>query len=105
MMRNISGLVNVHWFLGVPFNDTNWRLQIVETGQAILGNYLIGIQAGNEPDLYANHGRRPTVSLLSLGVKMVLNFWLVVELHAGRLLRRVWLTHPGARRGHKREGE
>ncbi|KJA16300.1 glycoside hydrolase family 79 protein [Hypholoma sublateritium FD-334 SS-4] len=60
MMRNISDLVNVHWFLGVPFNDTNWRLEIVETGQAILGEFLIGIQAGNEPDLYANHGRRPT---------------------------------------------
>ena len=66
MMRNISDSVNVHWFLGVPFNDTNWRLEIVETGQAILEEFLIGMQAGNEPDLYATHGRRPTVSWVSL---------------------------------------
>lgn len=65
MMRNISDFVNVHWFLGVPFNDTNWRLAIVETGQAILGDFLIGMQAGNEPDLYATHGRRPLVSGMS----------------------------------------
>ncbi len=74
MMRNISDLVNVHWYLGVPFNDTNWRLQIVETGQAILGDFLIGIQAGNEPDLYANHGRRPEVSLLFLRLTALLIF-------------------------------
>ncbi|KAG5638702.1 hypothetical protein H0H81_010927 [Sphagnurus paluster] len=59
MMRNISELVNVRWFLGVPFNDTtNWRLAIAEQGQAILGDYLIGLQAGNEPDLYVRHGHR-----------------------------------------------
>ena len=74
MMRNISDLVNVHWYLGVPFNDTNWRLQIVETGQAILGDFLIGMQAGNEPDLYANHGRRPTVSLPFLRLTALLIF-------------------------------
>ena len=62
MMRDISGFVNVHWYLGVPFNDSsNWRLAIVEQGQAILGDYLIGIQAGNEPDLYAQHQHRPQV--------------------------------------------
>ncbi|KAG5640479.1 hypothetical protein DXG03_008374 [Asterophora parasitica] len=61
MMRNISSLVNIRWFLGIPFNDTsNFRLQIAEQGQAILGDYLIGLQAGNEPDLYARHGHRPS---------------------------------------------
>ncbi|GLB44465.1 putative glycosyl hydrolase family 79 C-terminal beta domain [Lyophyllum shimeji] len=61
MMRNISNFVNVRWFLGVPFNDTsNFRLAIAEQGQAILGDYLIGLQAGNEPDLYARHGHRPS---------------------------------------------
>ncbi|KAF8900144.1 glycoside hydrolase family 79 protein [Gymnopilus junonius] len=59
MLRNVSDLVNVRWYLGVPFNDTsNFRLEIIEQGQQILGDYLIGLQAGNEPDLYANHGHR-----------------------------------------------
>jgi hypothetical protein len=54
MLANISALANVKWYLGVPFNDTaNLRLQIAEVGQAILGDNLIGLQAGNEPDLYA----------------------------------------------------
>lgn len=60
MLSNISSHVNVRWHLGVPFNDTsNFRLGIVEQGQAILGDYLIGLQIGNEPDLYVNHGHRP----------------------------------------------
>jgi hypothetical protein len=37
---------------GIPFNDTdNWRLAIAEQGQAILGDHLLGLQAGNEPIL------------------------------------------------------
>ncbi|KAF5376627.1 hypothetical protein D9615_007857 [Tricholomella constricta] len=59
LMRNISSLVNVRWFLGIPFLlNTPSRLDIAEQGQAILGDYLIGLQAGNEPDLYARHGHR-----------------------------------------------
>ncbi|KAG6863539.1 hypothetical protein C0991_005220 [Blastosporella zonata] len=42
----------------IPFNDTNWRLQIAEHSQAILGDNLLGLQAGNEPDYYLNHGHR-----------------------------------------------
>ena len=39
--------------LGIPFNDSvNWRLTIAEKGQQILGNNLLGLQAGNEPDFY-----------------------------------------------------
>ncbi|KAH9177916.1 hypothetical protein EDB89DRAFT_1292020 [Lactarius sanguifluus] len=61
LMANISSLTNTHWFLGVPFfNTTPFSLAIVENGQQILGDYLIGVQAGNEPDLYAAHGHRPT---------------------------------------------
>ncbi|KAF5347313.1 hypothetical protein D9756_009931 [Leucocoprinus leucothites] len=56
---NISQFVNVNWFIGIPFNDTNWRLQIAENGQRILGDKLVGMQVGNEPDLYARHGHRP----------------------------------------------
>jgi len=38
---------------GIPFNDSvNWRLTIAEEGQQILGNNLLGLQAGNEPDFY-----------------------------------------------------
>ena len=56
---NISEHVNVKWFYGIPFNDSvNWRLEIAEYGQEILGENLIGMQAGNEPDLYADHGHR-----------------------------------------------
>lgn len=54
MLGNISALANVKWYLGVPFNDTsNLRLQIAEVGEAVLGDNLIGLQVGNEPDLYA----------------------------------------------------
>ncbi|KAF9554710.1 glycoside hydrolase family 79 protein [Agrocybe pediades] len=61
MLRNISEHINIRWHLGVPFNDTsNFRLAIAEQGQAILGDYLIGLQVGNEPDLYAQHGHRPS---------------------------------------------
>lgn len=48
---------------GVPFNDTtNWRLDIIQKGQQVLGDRVLGFQAGNEPDLYVSHGRRNQVS-------------------------------------------
>jgi hypothetical protein len=48
--------------LGIPFVDAqNVSLAIVEHGQSILGNNLLAFQAGNEPDLYAAHGHRPSV--------------------------------------------
>ncbi|KAI0325777.1 hypothetical protein GY45DRAFT_1329894, partial [Cubamyces sp. BRFM 1775] len=61
MLGNVSSLINAHWYLGVPFNDTaNWRLEIAELAEAVLGDRLLGFQAGNEPDLYGSHGHRPT---------------------------------------------
>ena len=40
--------------LGIPFNQTDpWRLTIAEMAQNILGDNLIGLQAGNEPDFYS----------------------------------------------------
>lgn len=40
--------------LGIPLNDTtNLRLGIAEVSEAILGDNLLGLQVGNEPDLYA----------------------------------------------------
>jgi len=60
MLANISALVNVEWYLGVPMNDTtHLRLGIAEAGEAILGDRLIGFQIGNEPDQYASHQHRP----------------------------------------------
>ncbi|KAG6857115.1 hypothetical protein H0H87_009242 [Tephrocybe sp. NHM501043] len=58
LAKNISSLVNVRWYMGIPFNDTNWRLVIAEKAQSILGDHLIGLQAGNEPDYYLAHGHR-----------------------------------------------
>ncbi|KZP07019.1 glycoside hydrolase family 79 protein [Athelia psychrophila] len=58
MMNNISSLLGdaLKWYLGVPMNDTsNPRLQIAEYGQKILGSNLLGLQIGNEPDLYGAH--------------------------------------------------
>ncbi|KAI0668268.1 hypothetical protein C8Q78DRAFT_1099695 [Trametes maxima] len=53
MLSNVSSLVNCRWYLGIPFNDTsNWRFQIAEHAESILGDNLLGFQAGNEPDLY-----------------------------------------------------
>ncbi|KAF5375774.1 hypothetical protein D9757_008978 [Collybiopsis confluens] len=36
----------------VPFNDTNWRLGIIERSKQVLGDYLLGFQAANEPDFH-----------------------------------------------------
>ena len=49
---------------GIPFfNTTPFALEIVEAGQAILGDRLLGLQSGNEPDLYVAHDHRASVSL------------------------------------------
>ena len=74
MLKNVSSLLNTRWYLGscflfdlrssppktnflesgIPMNDTSKpSLQIAEAAEAILGDYLIGFQLGNEPNLYA----------------------------------------------------
>ncbi|KAJ6590373.1 glycoside hydrolase family 79 protein [Mycena sp. CBHHK59/15] len=59
LMRNISSFVNVHWFLGVPWFVTQpFDFAIVDAAQEILGDFLLGLQAGNEPDMYNLHGHR-----------------------------------------------
>ncbi|KIY63991.1 glycoside hydrolase family 79 protein [Cylindrobasidium torrendii FP15055 ss-10] len=59
IMSAISDLVNVRWFLGIPFFDTNpFDLSLSQASRAILGDKLLGLQAGNEPDLYSRHGHR-----------------------------------------------
>jgi hypothetical protein len=50
-------------------NDTrNLRLQIAELGEAILGDNLLGLQVGNEPDLYGRYVSTLMVPPLSSGV-------------------------------------
>ncbi|KAJ3506310.1 hypothetical protein NLJ89_g6943 [Agrocybe chaxingu] len=59
MANNISSMLNVKWFCGIPFNDSvNWRLTIAEEAQNILGDNLLALQAGNEPDFYVEFKRR-----------------------------------------------
>ena len=56
LLSNISALLPVKWYLGVSLNDTSdLRLEIAEYGQRILGDNLLGLQVGNEPDLYARY--------------------------------------------------
>ncbi|KAJ7054035.1 glycoside hydrolase family 79 protein, partial [Mycena amicta] len=60
MLANISSLVNVQWYLGIPMNDTqHLRLDIVEVAESILGDRLIGFQVANEPDQYGLDHLRP----------------------------------------------
>jgi hypothetical protein len=59
LLSNISSLVNVKWYLGVPLNDSkSVPLDIMEWGYSVLGDHMLGFQVGNEPDLYAAHGHR-----------------------------------------------
>ncbi|THH33380.1 hypothetical protein EUX98_g815 [Antrodiella citrinella] len=61
MLNNVSALVNIGWYLGIPMNDTtDLRLGIAEVAEGVLGDRLFGLQLGNEPDLYAGHGHRPS---------------------------------------------
>lgn len=47
LMSNISTFVNANWYLGLPFNDTtNFRTAVAELGSEVLGDRLIGLQAG-----------------------------------------------------------
>lgn len=54
-MAQITKLVNVDWFFGIPFIDVdadgNAGL-VVQNARSILGDSLLGLQMANEPDLY-----------------------------------------------------
>ncbi|KAH8831859.1 glycoside hydrolase family 79 protein [Flagelloscypha sp. PMI_526] len=58
LLANISTFTNVHWYLGIPFNDTNWRLDIIDHTEAIIGDHFLGWQVANEPDFYKAHNLR-----------------------------------------------
>jgi hypothetical protein len=61
MMGNITKILDgVHWWLGVPFFETDnpKMLDIAQLGEEVLGDHLLGLQIGNEPDFYLAHQHR-----------------------------------------------
>ncbi|KAG8914000.1 hypothetical protein FRC00_001107, partial [Tulasnella sp. 408] len=60
-MAEISKLVKVKWFFGVPFLKTNSdgnAATVVQNSMSILGDNLLGLQLANEPDLYGPHFKK-----------------------------------------------
>ncbi|KAG8936126.1 hypothetical protein FRC03_011160 [Tulasnella sp. 419] len=57
-MSNISSLVNVGWYFGLPFLNEAQITPVANSVSSILGPTLQGLQSGNEPDLYLSHLRR-----------------------------------------------
>ncbi|WVF70633.1 hypothetical protein IAT40_005426 [Kwoniella sp. CBS 6097] len=64
LMRNITSLVGVDWYFGLAFNQSDvesptGNVPIAATwAQEILGENLLGLSVGNEPDLYVDHNKR-----------------------------------------------
>ena len=61
-LGNISALVPVKWWVGIPFDDIHEnpiRMDIANAAINVIGENLLGFQAGNEPDYYGKFGRRP----------------------------------------------
>ena len=55
-------IFEAHSTKGIPFaNKDNISLAILENAQRMIGGNMLGFQAGNEPDLYVNHGHRQAV--------------------------------------------
>lgn len=56
-MANISAIVGVDWYFGLPFNQSAVDnkianiYEVAQMAQGILGERLLGLQMGNEPDL------------------------------------------------------
>ncbi len=76
--------------VGIPFfNTTPFDLSIAVTGQEILGEALLGIQAANEPDFYVAHGHRASVCLLRLRMDHPSSHTPLLDVQSVRLLRRV----------------
>jgi hypothetical protein len=64
-MSNISDLVGAGWYMGLDFADPNNQSKAEEAykyAEEILGSQgaLLGVQMGNEPDLYASSSGRRT---------------------------------------------
>ncbi|KAG8743857.1 hypothetical protein FRC10_011325 [Ceratobasidium sp. 414] len=54
-MNSISQLVAAEWYVGLPFLNTTYIPAIAQAAQDILGTNLVGMQLGNEPDVYPTH--------------------------------------------------
>ncbi|CAE6489353.1 unnamed protein product [Rhizoctonia solani] len=54
-MARISGLVNAEWYIGLPFLNTTYIPAVAQAAQDILQSDLVGMQLGNEPDVYPSH--------------------------------------------------
>ena len=101
MASNVSSLVNVKWFFGIPFNDSvHWRLTIAEESQKILGKNLLGLQAGNEPDFYAEYAFViPHYTLADLNCVLISQIRSpYCPIQPSRLCRRSGLPHQFNRR-------
>ncbi|AFR98329.1 hypothetical protein C343_06306 [Cryptococcus neoformans C23] len=66
IMSNITSLVGAEWYFGLAFNESDvdsptGNIPIAaHWAQEILGDSLLGLSVGNEPDLYVNHNHRST---------------------------------------------
>ncbi|KEP51984.1 putative glycoside hydrolase family 79 protein [Rhizoctonia solani 123E] len=54
-MASISSLVQAEWYIGLPFLNTTYIPAVAQAAQDILGSNLVGLQLGNEPDVYPSH--------------------------------------------------
>ncbi|KAG8936132.1 hypothetical protein FRC03_011153 [Tulasnella sp. 419] len=61
-MAQVSSLLNVNYFFGVPFLNTNAdgnASRVVAAARQFLGDRLLGLQMANEINLYAKHQKKP----------------------------------------------
>ncbi|KAJ7706545.1 hypothetical protein B0H16DRAFT_1746905 [Mycena metata] len=57
LLKNLTGITGTMQMPPLP--TSHFDLAIVPAATSILGPYLLGLQAGNEPDIYNLHGHRP----------------------------------------------
>lgn len=70
-MNNISDFVGVNWYLGLPFAypiNTTGISDMTAIFEEVLGDRLIALQLGNEPDLYVKSIWFCLLSLLSFQI-------------------------------------
>ncbi|WWC99951.1 hypothetical protein V866_006860 [Kwoniella sp. B9012] len=64
LMGNITSLVGADWYFGLSFNESavdspTGNVPIAaKWAQDILGEHLLALSVGNEPDLYVDHSKR-----------------------------------------------
>jgi hypothetical protein len=58
-MSNITSLVDVEWYFGLPFLNEQEIPDVIDKATSILGTSLLGFQMANEPDIYESHGKKP----------------------------------------------